>query len=294
MGEKRKTVKRIKTELSPGENLLAGSLARGIAATLLHPIDVLRTRSQARNVKTIVKSPSDVIALFSKGLAPCVLLSIPAGAIQFMSFEKTKKLIKEKIPHAPPVFVQSLSAAVGATCSSIFRTPQEVLKQRVQADLYPNVVAAVSDVLKKEGFKGLYSGYWSQYFRDIPFNTIAFVFFDRFQTLYTFVTKQQPDREINLYIGAGAGALSAMILTPVDVVKTRVMVRRPGEAQTYSGVLQTLKKIASEEGVGALMKGVIPRVVYLSPMSALMLSIFEEVKKALLRSRNEQEQLEES
>ena len=126
------------TQLTFKERMIAGAGARGIAQTVLHPIDVVRTRVQAKGVTMNLKPQT-----FVKGLAPQVsevwceespesriklkclcshtlharitrivhlpfpcppqfLLAFPAGAIQFAAYEWSKaKLATAKIVGAP-------------------------------------------------------------------------------------------------------------------------------------------------------------------------------------------------
>merc|ERR1719331_2488890 len=71
------------------ERLMAGAGARGTAQTFLHPIDVLRTRLQAKGVK-VQWTPQT----FLKGVAPQMILAVPAGALQFASYEWGKAQCK--------------------------------------------------------------------------------------------------------------------------------------------------------------------------------------------------------
>ena len=73
------------TQLLFHERLIAGAGARGIAQTCLHPIDVVRTRVQAKGV-SLNLSPQT----FLKGVAPQFFLAFPAGALQFAAYEFSK------------------------------------------------------------------------------------------------------------------------------------------------------------------------------------------------------------
>merc|ERR1711924_458791 len=67
------------------------------------------------------------------------------------------------------------------------------------------------------------------------------------------------------------GMAAAVIMTPVDVVKTRLMV---GSA-AGKGIAATMTSIVKEEGAATLMKGVVPRVLYLAPLASMTLSFYE-------------------
>lgn len=109
--------------------------------------------------------------------------------------------------------------------------------------------------------------------------------------------------------GAAAGALSASLTTPLDVVKTRLMtqarktvagsglsgVRAEATARaqaiaayTYTGVASTLHQIWCEEGPRGLAKGMGPRLFYSACFSALGFFAFETARVFLLAKHLEQ------
>ena len=102
------------------ERLIAGSGARGVAQTCLHPIDVVRTRLQAKGVKMQFTPKT-----FLKGIAPQAILAVPAGALQFACYEWAKeKFADAKMSGA---FPEVVCGAIGALGASIIRVPQEVV-----------------------------------------------------------------------------------------------------------------------------------------------------------------------
>jgi hypothetical protein len=84
--------------------------------------------------------------------------------------------------------------------------------------------------------------------------------------------------------GALAGGICCSIthgaLTPVDVVKTRLMT-----GGGSGGIVGTFNSIIREEGAATLMKGVVPRVVFLAPLAAMTLSLYEAYGRRLVGTR---------
>lgn len=58
-----------------------------------------------------------------------------------------------------------------------------------------------------------------------------------------------------LAAGAIAGVPAASLVTPADVIKTRLQVAARAGQTTYSGVIDCFRKILREEGPSALWKG---------------------------------------
>lgn len=255
------------------ERMVAGASARGVAQTFLHPIDVARTRLQAKGV-TMKFTPQT----FVKGVTPQFVLAFPAGALQFAAYEWCKARFAE-IGQLGALAEVSCGAA-GALAASIVRVPQEVLKQRVQADIYPNAIKGAATLLSTEGPKGLYKGYFATISRDVPWNALSFMFFAQAKTLFKRCTGDAPSTEQNLVLGAMSGMVAAIIMTPVDVVKTRLMT-----GGATGGIVGVMNTIIKEEGAATLMKGVTPRIIFLAPLAALTLSLYEAFAKQLVAAR---------
>jgi solute carrier family 25 S-adenosylmethionine transporter 26 len=239
----------------------------------LHPIDVARTRLQAKGVKMAFTPQT-----FLKGVGPQFTLAFPAGALQFAAYEWAK----DKFAQAQMVggLPEMTCGAIGALAASVIRVPQEVLKQRIQADIYPNIISGLKTVLSTDGPAGLYKGYLATISRDVPWNALSFMFFGQAKQFFKETTGRAPDTQENLVLGALSGMTAAVIMTPVDVVKTRLMT---GGAS--GGIIDTFNSILKDEGAGVLMKGVVPRVAFLAPLAAMTLSFYEYFGKRIISSK---------
>jgi solute carrier family 25 (mitochondrial S-adenosylmethionine transporter), member 26 len=258
--------------LTFGEQMLAGAVARGVAQTVLHPVDVVRTRLQAQGVSMQWRA-----GVFAKGILPQVLLASPAGALQFLGFEAAKKQLAELDDSPKSRELRMLTAgAAGSLLAAVCRVPQEVLKQRIQADIYPNLAVAFRETIRTGGVPGLYKGALATISRDVPWNALSFMFHGRAKVLFAAVKRRAPEDGENLVLAGISGAMAAVIMTPVDVVKTRLMTQRLGVTK-YSGIVGTLKTIVREEGAGTLMRGVVPRVMFLAPLAGITFSLYEVV-----------------
>lgn len=271
--------------LSFREKMVAGAIARCVAQTFLHPVDVIRTRLQARDVAASW-SPS----VFIKGVFPQILLAIPAGATQFLAFEAAKDRLSQLLPDENLSQTRLLLAgAAGALAAATFRVPQEVLKQRIQADIYPNFFVALRETLGKQGITSLYKGSLVTISRDVPWNALSFMFHGQAKRIFEGVEGRMPRNDENLALAGVAGALAAVIMTPVDVVKTRIMTQRAGVGVQYGGLISTLKRIIAEEGAPTLMKGVVPRVLFLAPLAGITFSVYEAVVKNMRKKKVSQQ-----
>ena len=134
---------------------------------------------------------------------------------------------------------------------------------RAQTGQFKSAISAVQSIVAKEGVRrGLYAGYGSFMLRDLPFDAIEFVAYEQMKVAYRAIVA---GRELNPAetsgIGAAAGVATAVLTTPLDVIKTRLMTQ--GATRQYAGVLDCARKLVAEEGAGALFKGVGPRMTWI-------------------------------
>ena len=76
--------------------------------------------------------------------------------------------------------------------------------------------------------------------------------------------------------GAAAGGLAAALTTPLDVLRTRHVLRSAGGGGDPS-FLATARHILRAEGMRGLLRGVVPRTVYMSLGGVLYLGTYSTV-----------------
>lgn len=260
------------------EGAVAGATAGVVVETILYPIDTIKTRLQAARVggKILVKG------LYS-GLAGNLAGVLPASAIFVGVYEPVKTKLLEIFPDNYNAVAHLLAGAAGGATASLVRVPTEVVKQRMQTGQFANAPDAVRSIVAKEGARGLYAGYGSFLLRDLPFDAIQFCIYEQLRIGYKLVAKRDLYDPENALIGAFAGAVTGAITTPLDVIKTRLMVQ--GTSKQYKGVFDCVQKIVREEGSSALTKGIGPRVLWIGIGGSIFFGVLERTKKILLDRR---------
>lgn len=81
--------------------------------------------------------------------------------------------------------------------------------------------------------------------------------------------------------GASAGVPAAYLVTPADVIKTRLQVQARKGDTTYTGIRDAFVKIMREEGPRAFYKGGLARVFRSSPQFGVTLATYELLQKAI-------------
>ena len=103
-----------------------------------------------------------------------------------------------------------------------------------------HVVDAFQWLLKEGGVRGLWRGNGINVFKIAPESAIKFAAYDSLKRL----VRGDVDRELALYerflAGSMAGGISQTAIYPLEVMKTRLALRRTGE---YDGIFDCAKKL---------------------------------------------------
>jgi solute carrier family 25 S-adenosylmethionine transporter 26 len=76
--------------------------------------------------------------------------------------------------------------------------------------------------------------------------------------------------------GSFAGGVAASITTPLDVVKTRLMLGKDVKGVPYTSTLNTFKRIYQEEGITRLFSGIGPRTMWISIGGFVFFGMYEK------------------
>ncbi|XP_062160004.1 S-adenosylmethionine carrier 1, chloroplastic/mitochondrial-like isoform X2 [Alnus glutinosa] len=260
------------------DGIIAGGVAGVIVETALYPIDTIKTRLQAAHGggKIILKG------LYS-GLAGNLAGVLPASAIFVGVYEPTKQKLLKSFPENLSALAHLTAGAIGGAASSLVRVPTEVVKQRMQTGQFASAPDAVRLIVAKEGFKGLYVGYGSFLLRDLPFDAMQFCIYEQLRIGYRLAARRELNDPENAIIGAFAGAITGAVTTPLDVIKTRLMVQ--GSANQYNGICDCVRTIVKEEGTHALLKGIGPRVLWIGLGGSIFFGVLERTKQMLAQRR---------
>ncbi|KAJ3073856.1 hypothetical protein HK102_005920, partial [Quaeritorhiza haematococci] len=170
----------------------------------------------------------------------------------------------------------SASAATAATASSSTTTaPKPAPPSTIQ-------------VVRTLGLRGLYRGTTATLARDVPFSFIFFPSVAIFKNILAYrVAGVKHGGEVPFWAvftsGITAGAVAAAAVTPMDVVKTRLQViPKPGDT-VYRNMFHVYSDILKNEGVPALFKGVVPRVLIVSPLFAITVLVYEFQQRFLAK-----------
>ena len=194
-----------------------------------------------------------------------------------------------------------LAASLAEAAACLVRVPTEVVKAKMQTDQrrYRGLLETIRLVLAERhgGWLsaswtgGLYRGYGITLFREIPFAVIQFPLYERLKVLWA---ERQQGEAVSAAQAAACGSVSggiaAGLTTPLDVIKTRLMLGADKHGKLYHGVGDVLRRTVSAEGAGVLWSGWQPRVMWISIGGFVFFGAYEESKSLLSPILSEHEQ----
>ncbi|XP_052188226.1 protein MITOFERRINLIKE 1, chloroplastic [Diospyros lotus] len=287
--------------LSVFERALIGAGAGGIAGAFTYvcllPLDNVKTKLQTKGASEIYNGAWDVIVKtlktrgilgFYSGVSAVIVGSTASSAVYFGTCEFGKSILS-KLPQYPSVLIPPTAGAMGNIVSSAIMVPKELITQRMQAGAKGRSWEVLLRIIEKDGILGLYAGYSATLLRNLPAGVLSYSSFEYLKAAVLESTKQAHLEPIqSVCCGALAGAISASLTTPLDVVKTRLMTQAHGEAMNkvaaalHTGVSATVKQILREEGWVGLTRGMGPRVLYSACFSAIGYFAFETARLTIM------------
>ncbi|GJJ74273.1 solute carrier family 25, member 39/40 [Entomortierella parvispora] len=161
--------------------LAAGGFARTVAATVISPLELFRTRMQSVHTDTkgnaglfrgvsqgiVAMVRSEGVLSLWRGLAPTLWRDVPFSAIYWMGYENIKKRLvhwdNQQVERSLNEFeVAFLSGALSGMFAATVTTPFDVAKTRRQVDLlqpvHTKMFGLMRAIVQEEGYRGLWRG----------------------------------------------------------------------------------------------------------------------------------------
>ncbi|XP_071488756.1 calcium-binding mitochondrial carrier protein SCaMC-2-like [Diadema antillarum] len=173
--------------------------------------------------------------------------------------------------------------AAGGAAGAVSRTvtaPLDRLKVILQVigSKKPNV--GISDGFKHMYREGGISSFWRgngiNVIKIAPESAIKFFAYERIKRLL-----HTEGKELKVYerfvAGSLAGVIAQTTIYPMEVLKTRLAIRKTGQ---YKGILDCAVKIYKQEGPRSFYRGYIPNCLGIIPYAGIDLAVYETVKNA--------------
>lgn len=266
-----------------------GVLSCGITHTALTPLDMVKCRIQTNPGKYQnifsgfkVSVAEDGVRGLAKGWAPTAIGYSMQGLGKFGFYELFKVLysnaLGDELSYTWRTSLYLASSASAEFFADIALCPFEACKVRIQTQpgCSPYLRKVLPQIIKQEGFGGLYKGLGPLWMRQIPYTMMKFAAFERtVELLYKHVVpKPRADctkgEQLIVTFAAGyiAGVFCAVVSHPADTVVSKL------NQDKGSTAIEAAKKL----GMAGLWKGLTPRIVMIGTLTALQWFIYDAVK----------------
>ncbi|KAM9363362.1 mitochondrial adenyl nucleotide antiporter SLC25A24 [Symphorus nematophorus] len=171
----------------------------------------------------------------------------------------------------------------GAMAGSVSRTgtaPLDRIKVFRQVhgstDFKGNVRSSFQYMVKEGGLQSLWRGNGMNVLKIGPETAIKFTAYEQIKKVMRGGNEKRNLRiHERFFAGSLAGATAQTAIYPMEVLKTRLTLRKTGQ---YSGIADCAKQIIQREGVTAFYKGYVPNLLSIVPYAGIDLAVYETLK----------------
>lgn len=295
-----------------GMQLVAGGSAGVVEISIMHPLDLVKTRFQLQSNEVWCTNPhqhytgigdclkkmykTEGFRSFWKGIVAPLMVETPKRAWKFCTFENFKNALNYRgRDQQPSPLTYSMAGFLAGATEGMLVNPFEVIKVKAQANTAhvseaPSTFAIVRQISLEEGlYRGILSkGLTATIMRNGLFNMVYFGLYHSVKDVVPPFSDPTAEFFRKLTIGLVSGSIGCSMNIPFDVAKSRIQGPQPQIASsawdrcpirkvTYKQTLITIFHIYKQEGFFALYKGLLPRVLRLGPGGAIMMLVYENV-----------------
>uniref|UniRef100_A0A671FF62 Solute carrier family 25 member 23 n=1 Tax=Rhinolophus ferrumequinum TaxID=59479 RepID=A0A671FF62_RHIFE len=178
---------------------------------------------------------------------------------------------------------QLVAGAVAGAVSRTGTAPLDRLKVFMQVHASKtnrlNILGGLQSMIREGGVRSLWRGNGINVLKIAPESAIKFMAYEQIKRA---IRGQQETLHVQERFVAGslAGATAQTIIYPMEVLKTRLTLRRTGQ---YKGLLDCAWQILEREGPRAFYRGYLPNVLGIIPYAGIDLAVYETLKNRWLQ-----------
>ncbi|XP_063694024.1 solute carrier family 25 member 32-like [Bolinopsis microptera] len=277
--------------------LIAGLTGGAVSTLILHPLDVVKIQLQVSenhsyHERKVYKNMRDVIPTvyrnggllsFYQGVSPNLVGAACSWGLYFFIYHGLKTSTLQNSDKTSLGMAEHLAyAAIAGFMTLTLTNPIWVIKTRMvlQASskntMYRGLVDGLSQVARKEGLRGLYSGYLPGLF-GISHGVIQFVSYEKMKEYYYKKNSYNLDEKLGVFpyiaLSASSKVLAVSLTYPYQVIRSRLQ----DASCQYNGSWDIIMRTVRNEGWRGFYKGIVPNLIRVTPACCITFVCFENV-----------------
>eukprot|EP01120_Amphizonella_sp_Union-15-10_P002725 TRINITY_DN13026_c0_g1_i1.p1 TRINITY_DN13026_c0_g1~~TRINITY_DN13026_c0_g1_i1.p1 ORF type:complete len:301 (-),score=50.34 TRINITY_DN13026_c0_g1_i1:69-971(-) len=288
---------------SAWKKFLLGGLSCMVASVITNPIDVLKVRLQLQGellkkiqpveYKGVLKMTTNIVkeegirGLY-KGISASLLREGSYSTIRMGGYDVMKDVLKCTDPNHTPLWKKLLAGGTSGMVGAAIANPTDLIKVRMQSEgklaqgqnpRYNSLTHAFHHIYKNEGLAGLYKGVSPTAQRAALLTAAQLSSYDHIKHFFLNMGVKE-GKNLQFISSIFAGFVCAVVTSPIDVVKTRVMNQQVSGAQLkYSSTWDCISKISKAEGLLGFYKGFLPNWMRIGPHTIITFLAYEHLRK---------------
>ncbi|KAI9274747.1 mitochondrial carrier domain-containing protein [Phascolomyces articulosus] len=267
-----------------------GGAASCVAAVVVHPFDLTKVRLQNMKGQAQHGMISTMLNIAKKegffrlyaGLSASLLRQATYSTVRFGAYDKLKQYMPN--PSNPSIWQLLVCSSAAGAMGGMAGNPADVLNVRMQSDgqlpvhqrrNYRNAIDGLIRMSREEGVGSLFRGLGPNINRAVLMTSSQCVTYDMFKDLLLRYSPLQEGLSLHFSSSVLAGLVATTVCSPVDVVKTRVMVAKDGNMSA----LKIMAHMFKNEGIASFFKGWTPAFIRLGPQTIITFVVLEQFKK---------------
>ncbi|XP_033243727.1 calcium-binding mitochondrial carrier protein SCaMC-1-B isoform X2 [Drosophila miranda] len=178
-----------------------------------------------------------------------------------------------------------IAGGVSRTCTA----PLDRIKVYLQVQTTKMGISECAQIMLNEGgSRSMWRGNGINVLKIAPETALKFAAYEQMKRL---IRGEDASRQMSIverfYAGAAAGGISQTIIYPMEVLKTRLALRKTGQ---YAGIADAAAKIYKNEGARSFYRGYVPNILGILPYAGIDLAVYETLKRRYIASHDNNEQ----
>ncbi|XP_071768096.1 mitochondrial brown fat uncoupling protein 1 [Centroberyx gerrardi] len=292
-----------------GVKMMSAGAAACIADLITFPLDTAKVRLQIQGEKAVEATKNiryrGVFGTIStmirtegprslyNGLIAGLQRQLCFASIRIGLYDNVKNFYTGDKENAG-VLIRILAGCTTGAMAVSFAQPTDVVKVRFQAQVnldgvarrYNGTMQAYKHIFQNEGLRGLWKGTLPNITRNALVNCTELVTYDLIKEAILRHNLMSDNLPCHFVSAFGAGFVTTVIASPVDVVKTRYMNSPPGQ---YKSAINCAWTMLTKEGPTAFYKGFVPSFLRLGSWNVVMFVSFEQIKRAMMVTKKKME-----